>query len=242
MDGRYEVVIRKGGKLVSRVTGENVFLIIESHGQLTQSRFQKDGHSDGTPITELPQYAASASPLSHEMSGKDPDVLRMIAFITMTILDPREKEMLTFLSQGMIQREIALEMHFSPATIKRLMQTAQLKLKARDYVEALSKYLYYKGIVGDIPLPKQEDLISLLSEGEDEKLTPRQTAVVNCAMEGLLNKEIGKQLHISESTVKRERRNIFDKVGVGSMVEVVALIAGTWDRREDENDGGHKKP
>lgn len=231
----YEVIVKKGGKLVGRMRGENIYLIVESRGQLIQSRFHKDGDSEGNLLMQLPHEPRPVLAVRDEINGIDPEVNRMVAFVTMTILDQREKHILELLSKGLTRDEIVAEMHYSDSTIKRLMQSILAKMRCQGYVEALSKYIFYKEIVGDIPLPEQEELIAIVTEGKGEKLTVRQMEVVSCAMRGLECGKTAEALHISTSTVKRERRNIYDKIGVGSMIEVVAVMAETWDKGESEN-------
>lgn len=237
----YEVIIRKSRKPIGRMTGENVYLIVESDGQLTQSRFEKEAGSNRNTLVPAPREPTPVLRLANLMNGKDPEVLNMVALVTMTILEKREKHILESLSQGMTREEIAAEMNFSSSTVKRLMQSLVVKLGSQDYVEALSKYLHYKGIVGDIPLLKQEDFITVFTDGGNVALTPRQMQVVTCAMRGLKCFETAQELNLSMSTVKRERRNIFDKTGVGSMIEVVAVMADTWGKGEAENDMESRK-
>ena len=55
-------------------------------------------------------------------------------------------------------------------------------------------------------------------------LTPRELEVVGCIVEGCSNRDIAKQLSISEETVKRHLSNIFDKTGVSTRLEL-ALFA-----------------
>jgi DNA-binding NarL/FixJ family response regulator len=52
-------------------------------------------------------------------------------------------------------------------------------------------------------------------------LSERETEVVVLAARGLSNRLIGKELHVSEATVKRHLANIYEKIGVGSRNEAV---------------------
>jgi DNA-binding NarL/FixJ family response regulator len=52
-------------------------------------------------------------------------------------------------------------------------------------------------------------------------LSKRESEVVRWLAEGLGNREIAKELHISEHTVKNYLFRIFNKLGVSSRVEVV---------------------
>jgi DNA-binding NarL/FixJ family response regulator len=55
-------------------------------------------------------------------------------------------------------------------------------------------------------------------------LTPRELEVVGAIVEGCSNRDIAKQFHLSEETVKRHLSNIFDKTGVSTRLEL-ALFA-----------------
>jgi len=48
---------------------------------------------------------------------------------------------------------------------------------------------------------------------EDDNLSPREIEVLTCLVNGMLNKEIADQLHISVHTVVRHRKNITLKTG-----------------------------
>lgn len=55
-------------------------------------------------------------------------------------------------------------------------------------------------------------------------LTPRELEVAGCIVEGCGNRDIARQLSLSEETVKRHLSNIFDKTGVSTRLEL-ALFA-----------------
>lgn len=52
-------------------------------------------------------------------------------------------------------------------------------------------------------------------------LSKREEDVLNCAVDGLKNREIAAQLHLSEHTIKNYMFRIFDKLGVSSRVEMI---------------------
>lgn len=49
-------------------------------------------------------------------------------------------------------------------------------------------------------------------------MTEREREVAQLAAQGLSNKEIGKQLYISENTVKTQLKSIFAKLGINSRI------------------------
>lgn len=67
------------------------------------------------------------------------------------------------------------------------------------------------------PLP---DLLAGVQD-EYDGLTERELQILRLVGQGLTNKEIGKQLFISDRTVQAHLSNIFSKLGVGSRTEAV---------------------
>lgn len=57
----------------------------------------------------------------------------------------------------------------------------------------------------------------------EEKLTPRETEVLQLVSEGNSNKEIGKRLSISEETVKGHVKNILGKLGANDRTQAVSI-------------------
>ena len=62
--------------------------------------------------------------------------------------------------------------------------------------------------------------LQMMAEGPGG-LTGRQTEIVVLAARGLSNREISRELHISEATVKRHLANIYEELGVRSRNEAV---------------------
>jgi FixJ family two-component response regulator len=54
-------------------------------------------------------------------------------------------------------------------------------------------------------------------------LTPRERAVMTRVVAGLLNKQIGAELGTSETTVKIHRHHVMEKMGAGSLPELVRM-------------------
>jgi FixJ family two-component response regulator len=59
--------------------------------------------------------------------------------------------------------------------------------------------------------------------GRYRSLTPRQTQVMRLVVTGMLNKQIGAELGISEVTVKVQRSHIMQKMQAGSLAELVRM-------------------
>ena len=54
-------------------------------------------------------------------------------------------------------------------------------------------------------------------------LSPREREVMRLVAEGLVNKEVGQRLNLSEGTVKIHLHNIYQKTGIGNRTALVAL-------------------
>jgi DNA-binding NarL/FixJ family response regulator len=80
-------------------------------------------------------------------------------------------------------------------------------------------------------LEKVEDkpTTPVLNACGERLLTSRQEEVVRLVSDGLSNREISQQLHLSEHTVKNYLHRIFDKLGLSTRVELILYIL---DRRE----------
>ena len=56
-----------------------------------------------------------------------------------------------------------------------------------------------------------------------KSLTPREHEILTYLITGMLNKQIAYELNIAERTVKAHRKQVFDKMGVYSIAELVRL-------------------
>ena len=70
---------------------------------------------------------------------------------------------------------------------------------------------------------------------EKSLISDRELEVVQLVSQGFQNKEIGKELFISENTVKNHMHNIFDKLGVSDRLEL--MLYAIHHRLIDKPDG-----
>lgn len=116
-------------------------------------------------------------------------------------------------------------------------------LEPEPLVEAIrlkTDGLVMKGAAGDVLLraaeaviagsqwidkDAMEQVIGLLAEpaAEPVALTPREADVVRCVARGRRNKEIARDLGISEGTVKMHLHNLYEKLSVSSRTELAIL-------------------
>jgi FixJ family two-component response regulator len=86
-----------------------------------------------------------------------------------------------------------------------------------EFLDAVNEALL-KNLQARADLTKQKDIVQRL-----DSLTTREHEVLTYLITGMLNKQIAYELKISERTVKAHRKQVFDKMGVTSIAELVRL-------------------
>jgi DNA-binding NarL/FixJ family response regulator len=66
--------------------------------------------------------------------------------------------------------------------------------------------------------------------GKISRLSGRERQIAGCVANGLRNKDIAGELHISENTVKRHLQSIFDKTGARDRLELAVMAIGETQR------------
>jgi two-component system, NarL family, response regulator len=92
-------------------------------------------------------------------------------------------------------------------------------LKSVRFAE-LMKAIRYVHAGGTCIPEKIQAVLSL--HRENKKLTPRELELLDYLRRGLVNREIGVALGISEATIKMHLRHILEKLGVADRTEAVA--------------------
>jgi len=85
-----------------------------------------------------------------------------------------------------------------------------------------------------IDLVTQVPSLRVVNAHGDNLLTPREEQVVALVAEGLANREIAQELALSEHTVKKYMFRIFDKLGIGTRVELVLYAVNHGEHRSAE--------
>jgi DNA-binding NarL/FixJ family response regulator len=76
--------------------------------------------------------------------------------------------------------------------------------------------------------------VRVLNASGSPLLTPRESQVVGLVAEGLGNRQIARELRLSEHTVKKYLFRIFEKLGISSRVELVLYAVNNGDQRPAE--------
>ena len=101
------------------------------------------------------------------------------------------------------------------------MAVEAIQLGALDYIE--------KPISTDSLLNKVLDAIeqfkpSLMAVNDYKTLTPKERQVFDLIIEGVVNNDIAKQLHMSVSTVEKHRSSVMRKMQVDSLALLIAKL------------------
>ncbi len=99
-------------------------------------------------------------------------------------------------------------------------------------VEFLTKPLDYEVLVSAIRNALQRSRVALAQDAEMQELrhhyaslTPREQQVLALVVSGLLNKQVGGELGISEITVKAHRAQVMQKMKANSFADLVKMAA-----------------
>jgi DNA-binding NarL/FixJ family response regulator len=81
-------------------------------------------------------------------------------------------------------------------------------------------------------LISQVPSLRVLDAAGQKLLTPREEQVVALVSEGMGNRQIARELNLSEHTVKKYLFRIFEKLGISSRVELVLYAVNHGDPRQ----------
>jgi len=76
--------------------------------------------------------------------------------------------------------------------------------------------------------------LRVLNSNGDHLLTGREEQVVALVSDGLSNREVARELNLSEHTIKKYLFRIFEELGISTRVELVLYVLNNGNAREAE--------
>jgi DNA-binding NarL/FixJ family response regulator len=114
----------------------------------------------------------------------------------------------------------------------RLLCKCLLRVAAGQIWANTEQLSYLMDLISEVPS------LRVLNSRGTSLLTPREEQVVALVAEGLSNREIARELNLSEHTIKKYLFRIFEKLGVSTRVELVLYAVNNGDPRTAEWLGG----
>lgn len=108
----------------------------------------------------------------------------------------------------------------------RLLCKCLMRVAAGQIWANTEQLNYLMDLISEVPS------LRVLNSGGAPLLTPRQEQVVALVAEGLGNRQIARELNLSEHTIKKYLYRIFEKLGISTRVELVLYAVHNGDPRQ----------
>lgn len=118
----------------------------------------------------------------------------------------------------------------------RLLCKCLLRVAAGQIWASTEQLNYLIELISEVPS------LRVLNSSGNRLLTPREEQVVALVAEGLGNRQIARELNLSEHTIKKYLFRIFEKLGISTRVELVLYAVNNGDPRQAEWLGGPARP
>ncbi len=110
----------------------------------------------------------------------------------------------------------------------RLLCKCILRVAAGQIWASTEQLNYLMDLISEVPS------LRVMNSIGNRILTPREEQVVALVAEGLGNRQIARELNLSEHTIKKYLFRIFEKLGISSRVELVLYALNNGDPRPAE--------
>jgi len=110
----------------------------------------------------------------------------------------------------------------------RLLCKCILRVAAGQIWANTEQLGYIVNLISEVPS------LRVLNSSGTSLLTPREEQVVALVAEGLANRQIARELNLSEHTIKKYLFRIFEKLGISTRVELVLYAFNNGDPRHAE--------
>ena len=147
----------------------------------------------------------------------------------LSVLTPRETEVLKRITAGQSTRKMACEMNVTTETLRTYVKNVLGKLGAHTRLEAAALASKLVPPEPDAPAGAGRLLATL---------TPREREILTHLTQGSGQGEVARRLHMSLKTVNTHLHNLRTKLGVHSTLEAVALARSQLGRAAAPGDRG----
>jgi DNA-binding NarL/FixJ family response regulator len=110
----------------------------------------------------------------------------------------------------------------------RLLCRCLLRVAAGQIWANTEQLNYLLDLISEVPS------LRVFNAGGRPLLTPREEQVVALVADGLGNRQVARELNLSEHTIKKYLFRIFEKLGVSTRVELVLYAVNNGDPRQAE--------
>lgn len=110
----------------------------------------------------------------------------------------------------------------------RLLCKCLLRVAAGQLWASTEQLNYLVDLISEVPS------LRVLNSNGARLLTPREEQVVALVAEGLGNRQVARELNLSEHTIKKYLFRIFEKLGISTRVELVLYAVNNGDPRQAE--------
>ena len=145
-------------------------------------------------------------------------------------------------SEGLMTKVIFLTANATDASVLALIEQGARGLLVKDTAISDLAHCIRRVVSGQRHFPR--DLVTAAVERETDRrsvgmsfervLSPRERQVLLLVAEGLVNKDVARQLNLSEGTVKIHVHNIYQKTGIGRRAALAALALAHREFLEDK--------
>jgi two-component system nitrate/nitrite response regulator NarL len=146
-------------------------------------------------------------------------------------------------SEGLMTKVIFLTANATDAHILALIEQGAMGLLVKDTAISDLAPCIRRVVAGQRHFPR--DLVTAAVEREtgrrsvgmnfERVLSPREREVLLLVAEGFANKDVARQLNLSEGTVKIHVHNIYQKTGIGSRAALAALALAHREFLQDKS-------
>lgn len=110
----------------------------------------------------------------------------------------------------------------------RLLCKCLLRVAAGQIWANTEQLNYLMDLISEVPS------LRVLNSGGSSLLTPREEQVVALVAEGMGNRQVARELNLSEHTIKKYLYRVFEKLGISTRVELVLYAVNNGDPRQAE--------